>query len=212
MNPCPTGGGEPFPDREGLASLSVDDPFIIPSREAGANAHVNPTGMCPGCNQDTPWNPGCFGPPYLGTNCHSANLLRPHRPAYPRGGVLAQVCGHRVEDAGRLAHRLRRSLQGQSWAEKSLKNGRILVGFQNLRKPQDAKGPCFPRNSPSRLPEWGSGGRWFESSRPDIRKSSCSNQLRLDFFSILGLIPTPGAELRAEIRLFRTTRHPSSAA
>jgi hypothetical protein len=25
--------------------------------------------------------------------------------------------------------------EGQSWAEKSLKNGRILVEFQNLRKP-----------------------------------------------------------------------------
>ena len=70
----------------------------------------------------------------------------------------------------RLAHRLRRSVRGQSWAEKSLKNGRILVEFQKLRKPQDAKGTCFPRNSPSRLPEWGSGGRWFESSRPDIAR------------------------------------------
>src|SRR5262249_14769231 len=57
---------------------------------------------------------------------------------------------------------------GQSWAEKTLKNGRILVGFQKLRKPQDTKGPYFPRNSPSTLPEWGSGGRWFESSRPDV--------------------------------------------
>src|SRR5262249_49603939 len=47
--------------------------------------------------------------------------------------------------------------EGQSWAEKILKNGRILVGFQKLRKPQDAKGPYFPRNSPSTLPEWGSG-------------------------------------------------------
>jgi hypothetical protein len=60
--------------------------------------------------------------------------------------------------------------EGQSWAEKSLKNGRILVAFQKLRKPQDAKGTCFPRNSPSTLLEWGSGGRWFESSRPDIAR------------------------------------------
>src|SRR5581483_9371213 len=57
--------------------------------------------------------------------------------------------------------------EGQSWAEKSLKNGRILVEFQKLRKPQDAKGTYFPKNSPSALLEWGSGGRWFESSRPD---------------------------------------------
>src|SRR6516225_9661228 len=78
--------------------------------------------------------------------------------------------------------------EGQSWAEKSLKNGRFLVEFQKLRKPQDAKGTYFPRNSPSALLEWGSGGRWFESSRPDIRKASRSNQLRLAFFSILGLV------------------------
>src|SRR5262249_18544043 len=110
----------------------------------------------------------------------------------PRSGVPAQVCGHQVEDAGRFDYRLKRSFRAQSWAEKSLKNGRILVGFQNLRKPQDAKGPCFPRNSPSRLLEWGLGGRWFESSRPDIRKASRSNQLRLAFFSILGPVPTTG--------------------
>jgi len=42
------------------------------------------------------------------------------------------------------------------------------------------------------ISEWGSGGRWFESSRPDIRKASRSNQLRLAFFFILGLIPTTG--------------------
>jgi hypothetical protein len=28
---------------------------------------------------------------------------------------------------------------------------------------------------------WGSGGRWFESSRPDIWKASRDNQLRLAF-------------------------------
>src|SRR5262249_28374177 len=47
---------------------------------------------------------------------------------------------------------------------------------------------------------------------PTCRKASRSNQLRLAFFSILGLIPTPGAELREEIRPFRTIRYPSSAA
>ena len=26
-------------------------------------------------------------------------------------------------------------------------------------------------------PEWGSGGRWFESSRPDIRKGCHNNRL-----------------------------------
>src|SRR6516165_74851 len=89
---------------------------------------------------------------------------------FGKGGVLAQVCEHQVEDAGRFAHRLRRSLRGQSWAEKSLKNGRILVEFQKLRKPQNTKGPYFPSILPSTLPEWGSGGRRFESSRPDIRR------------------------------------------
>jgi hypothetical protein len=38
-----------------------------------------------------------------------------------------------------------------------LKNGRILVEFQKLRKPQHTKGPYFPSNLPSTLPEWGSG-------------------------------------------------------
>ena len=61
--------------------------------------------------------------------------------------------------------------EGQSWAEKSLKNGRILVEFQKLRKPQHTKGPYFPSNLPCTLPEWGSGGRRFESSRPDVTKA-----------------------------------------
>jgi hypothetical protein len=59
--------------------------------------------------------------------------------------------------------------EGQSWAEKSLKNGRFLVEFQQLGKPQDTKVSYFPRNSPSALLEWGSGGRRFESSRPDFK-------------------------------------------
>src|SRR5262249_23077505 len=130
----------------------------------------------------------CSGPPPRRKFVSNLSARRSHRPAYPRGGVLAQVCGHQVDDAGRFAHRLRRSLRGQSWAEKSLKYGRILVGFQNLRKPQDAKGTCFPRNSPSRLLEWGSGGRWFESSRPDIRKASRDNKFRLAFFASWGLV------------------------
>ena len=72
-------------------------------------------------------------------------------------GVLAQVGRHQVRDMrGPYAHRLRRSVRGQSWAEKSLKNGQILVEFQKLRKPQDAKGTYFPRNSPPALLEWGS--------------------------------------------------------
>src|SRR5262249_48007542 len=95
-------------------------------------------------------------------------------------------------------HRLRRSLRGQSWAEKSLKNGRILVEFQNLRKPQDAKGTYFPRNSPSALPEWGSGGRWFESSRPDIRRPVGTKSSDWPFFH-LGTRSDHRAELRAEI-------------
>ncbi len=80
-----------------------------------------------------------------------------HRPAYTRVGVLAHVCRHQVEVQGGSPHRLRRSLRGQSWAEKSLKNGRFLVEFQKLRKPQDAKGTYFPRHLPSALLEWGSG-------------------------------------------------------
>ena len=80
-------------------------------------------------------------------------------------------------------NRVRRSTRGQSWAEKSLKNGRILVEFQRLRKPQDAKGTYFPRNSPSALLEWGSGGRWFESSRPDIRRPVAATSCGWPFFS-----------------------------
>src|SRR5437879_1451849 len=45
--------------------------------------------------------------------------------------------------------------EGQSWAEKSLKNGRILVELQKLRKPQATKGTCFSRHLPSALLEWG---------------------------------------------------------
>ena len=62
------------------------------------------------------------------------------------------------------------------------------------------------------ISEWGSGGRWFESSRPDIRKASRDNMFRLAFFASWGLVPTPGAELRVEIQPFRTTQYPSSAA
>src|SRR5690348_15913800 len=94
----------------------------------------------------------------------SGHIDRPNQ-----GGALVQVGGHQVADAGLSAHPLRRSLQGQSWAEKSLENGRFLIGFQELEKPQDAKGAYFPTISPSALLEWGSGGRWFESSRPDTR-------------------------------------------
>jgi hypothetical protein len=104
---------------------------------------------------------------------------REHRPGYLMGGVLAQVGGHQFDDARRFARRLRLSLRGQSWAEKSLKNGRILVEFQILRKPQDANGTYFPSILPSTLPEWGSGGRWFESSRPDTsRKGRGNHELR----------------------------------
>ena len=151
------------------------------------------------------------GPPHRSEFVSKRSAGRTHRPAYPRGGVLAQVCGHRVEDAGRLAHRLRRSLQGQSWAEKSLKYGRILVGFQILRKPQDAKGTCFPSNSPSRLLEWGSGGRWFESSRPDIVRPVATTSCGWPFFH-LGTRSDHRAELRAEIRASRTIRYPSRPA
>src|SRR5262249_22062310 len=80
------------------------------------------------------------------------DLGRGYRPGRPLG--MASVV---------LRRGLRRSARGQSWAEKSLKRGRFLVVFQKLRKPQDAKGTYFPRNSPSALLEWGSGGRWFES-------------------------------------------------
>jgi hypothetical protein len=63
-----------------------------------------------------------------------------------------------------------------------------------------------------RAAEWGSGGRWFESSRPDIRKASRENNFRLAFFASWGLVTTPQAELRPEIRPFRTARYPSSTA
>ena len=69
------------------------------------------------------------------------------------GGDLARAAAPSIV----LTREFKRSARGQSWAEKSLKNGRIIVGFQELRKPQDTKGPYFPRNSPSTLPEWGSG-------------------------------------------------------
>ena len=39
----------------------------------------------------------------------------------------------------RIAHSLGRSLRGPSWAGQSLNHGRVLVEFQNLKKPQDAK-------------------------------------------------------------------------
>jgi hypothetical protein len=81
---------------------------------------------------------------------------------------------------------LRRSVRGQSWTEKTLKNGRILVGFQRLRKPQDAKGTCFPRNSPSAILEWGSGGRRFESSRPDFMRREALRRARRRSFSFQG--------------------------
>src|SRR5262249_563345 len=123
------------------------------------------------------------------------------------GGVLAQVCGHQVEDAGRFAHRLRRSLRGQSWAEKSLKNGRILVEFQNLRKPQDAKGTYFPRNSPSTLPEWGSGGRWFESSRPDMPEGATQQRVATNLpASFLYRPDSIGQAWRAGLKKMTPTR------
>ena len=182
---------EPRPFRFGDDPL----PFPRPLWEPGARSiqTSSPKGS-PSATQVVQQGEADWQVRLAGENRTTSCALRceTHRPAYPRGVVLAQVCGHRVEDAGRFAHRLRRSLQGQSWAEKSLKNGRFLVGFQNLRKPQDAKGTCFPRNSPSRLLEWGSGGRWFESSRPDTRKASWDKQFRLAFFSPLGLIPTTG--------------------
>src|SRR5260370_4966834 len=98
-----------------------------------------------------------FGPIHRGEFVSSRWTLWSHRPAYTRVGVLAHVCRHQVEVQGGSPHRLRRSLRGQSWAEKSLKNGRFLVEFQKLRKPQDAKGTYFPRHLPSALLEWGSG-------------------------------------------------------
>ena len=92
----------------------------------------------------------------------------------------------------RFAHRLRRSVRGQSWAEKSLKNGRFLVEIQELRKPQDEKGKYFPRHSPSTLPEWGSGGRWFESSRPDIRRRVGTSSSDWPFLPSISLFRPPG--------------------
>src|SRR5262249_55531247 len=94
------------------------------------------------------------------TPCAPAlSVRRSDRPAHPVGGVFAQVGGRQFHDARLFARRLRRSLRGQRRAElgrEKLKKWRILVGFQNHRKSQDAKGTYFPRNLPSRLPEWGS--------------------------------------------------------
>jgi hypothetical protein len=58
-----------------------------------------------------------FGPQHRMQFRSRSCALKSHRLAYPRGGVLAQVCGHQVDDAGRFAHRLRRSLRGQRRAE-----------------------------------------------------------------------------------------------
>jgi len=146
------------------------------------------------------------------TPCAPAfSVRRSDRPAHPVGGVFAHVRGRQFDDARLFAHRLRRFLRGQSWAEKSLKNGRFLVEFQKLRKPQDAKGTYFPRNSPSALLEWGSGGRWFESSRPDIVRPVAATSCGWPFFH-LGTHSDHRAELRAEIRASRTIRYPSRPA
>ena len=138
------------------------DGTLIPNLEAHEGAEARPPSRRYRLEKSASALPGTYfaarlRPPHLRAYRNPANLLRSHRPAYPRGGVLAPVCGHRVEDAGRFAHRLRRSLRGQSWAEKTLKNGRFLLELQKLGKPQDAKGTYFPSNLPSALPEWGSG-------------------------------------------------------
>src|SRR5436305_501476 len=52
-------------------------------------------------------------------------------------------------------------------------------------------------------PEWGSGGRWFESSRPDLRKGRRDNPLRRPFFfrnPCPGQPPTPFRRRKAPAR------------
>ena len=104
------------------------DGTLIPNLEAHEGVEARPPSRRYRLEKSASALPGTYfaarlRPPHLRAYRNPANLLRSHRPAYPRGGALAQACGHRVEDAGRFAHRLRRSLQGQSWAEKSLKYG-----------------------------------------------------------------------------------------
>jgi hypothetical protein len=57
-----------------------------------------------------------------------------------------------------------------------LKNGRILVGFQKLRKPQHTKGAYFPSILPSTLPEWGSGALEL---RPNVSLTSIPSSTKL---------------------------------
>src|SRR5215475_12852818 len=46
------------------------------------------------------------------------------------------------------------------------------------RKWEDEKVKGFPHSGLASLPEWGSGGRWFESSRPDIARPAVDKKLR----------------------------------
>src|SRR5271170_3552745 len=54
----------------------------------------------------------------------------------------------------------------------------MTIAFARGERESDDNGAW---RSLASAPEWGSGGRWFESSRPDIRKASRTNRLRLAF-------------------------------